>query len=183
MSYLQHLAAECQDTVDSPPTLVGSFLLCGPWTSPRLQPPHQREVKNCQLLLPSSSRSAVVPVPLVRCQGVFLAPWCPSQALKGSQSRVGERRSRSKPRTWEVGSDKRWGWQRLELLQTTDTATWTTPLSPLLWCGLMWDLKRLITSSRSVLLSDPGVLAPRRTHSFYLSLGLQGLITAHKMAF
>lgn len=39
---LQHLSAECQNLVGSPPTLVGSVLLYGPKKSPSLQPPHQR---------------------------------------------------------------------------------------------------------------------------------------------
>lgn len=64
-----------------------------------------------------------------------------------------------------------------------DTAKQSTPCSPSLWFGLTWDLKRFISSSRCVLLSNCGVLAPRHTHSFYLSLGLQDLITAHKMSF
>ena len=62
------------------------------------------------------------------------------------------------------------------------------PCGPLLsaqFCGVVLtrDLKRLISSSGSVLLSKAGALTPRHAHSFYLSLGLQDLITAHKMAF
>lgn len=52
-----------------------------------------------------------------------------------------------------------------------------------LWFGLAWDLKRFISSSRCVLLSSCSVLAPRHAQSFYLSLGLQDLIAAHKMTF
>lgn len=84
---LQHLAAECQDTVDSPPALLGSALSCGPWTSPSLQPPHQRELENCQPLFPGSSRSAADPVPPVSCQGIFLAAMMPFSGPKCSQNR------------------------------------------------------------------------------------------------
>lgn len=167
-----------------PLTLVVGVFPWGPRTSPSLHPPPQRELKKSpQLLLPSSWRSAVVPVLPVSCKGIFLTTSVRFLGLEGSKYRSWERSSRSKPRATEFSSDKSHGWQRSELLEAADTATWTAPLSPILPCGFTWDLKRLISSSRCVLSSSPGAPAPRQAHSFYVSLWLQKWITALKLAF
>lgn len=126
-----------------------------------------------ELNLTHSWGSAAVLVPPVSGWVIFLATSTTFSGSEGQPEWKLERSSRSKPGEWEIGSDESTGWQRPELLEAADTAMWTAPLSPILQCGLTWDLKRSVFSSNSVLLSSPGALASRQAHSFYFSLQLQ----------
>lgn len=71
------------------PTLChfdGQLLLNGPLSKPKPSVPSLERWRIASCFFPAALKVQQC-LPHVSCQDLFLAPWCPSQALKGSQSR------------------------------------------------------------------------------------------------
>lgn len=71
------------------PTLChfdGQLLLNGPLSKPKPSVPSLERWRIASCFFPAALEVQQC-LPHVSCQDLFLAPWCPSQALKGSQSR------------------------------------------------------------------------------------------------